>query len=111
MNNLISPSLCEIFNCAIKTKTYPDDFNIANTTPLSKTDDKEDVNNYRPISVIPTVIINPAQFLKQAKTKFKFKQIKVEEVFRVINKLINAKAVGTHAIPNRSLKEANNLIP
>ena len=54
--------------------------------------------------------INPTQFLKQAKSKFKFKQIKVEEVFRVINKLVNAKAVGTHAIPNRSLKEANNLI-
>ena len=57
--------------------------------------------------------INPTKFLKQAKTKFKFKQIKVEKVFRVINKLVNAKAVGTHAIPNRSLrslKEANNLI-
>ena len=54
--------------------------------------------------------INPTQFLKQAKTKFKFKQIKVVEVFRIINKLVNAKAVGTHAIPNRSLKEANNLI-
>ena len=54
--------------------------------------------------------INAAKFLKQTKPKFKFKQIKVEEVFRVINKLVNAKAVGTHAIPNRSLKEANNLI-
>ena len=54
--------------------------------------------------------INPTQFLKQAKTKYKLKQIKVEEVFRVINKLVNAKVVGTHAIPNRSLKEANTLI-
>ena len=54
-NNLISPSLCEIFNCAIETKTYPDDLNIAKTTPLFKTDDKEDMNNYKPISVIPTV--------------------------------------------------------
>ena len=54
-NNLISPSLCEIFNCAIKTKTYPDDLNIATTTPLFKTDDKEEMNNYRPISVTPTV--------------------------------------------------------
>ena len=54
-NNLISPSLREIFNCAIKTKTYRDDLNIAKTTPLFKTDDKEDMNNYRPISVIPTV--------------------------------------------------------
>ena len=33
--------------------------------------------------------INPTQFLKQAKTKFKFKQIKVEEVFRVINNKTN----------------------
>ena len=57
-NNLISPSLCEIFNCAIKTKTYSDDLNIAKTTPLFKIDDKDDkeeMNNYRPISVIPTV--------------------------------------------------------
>ena len=54
-NEVIAPSLCDIFNYAIDTKTYPVDLNIAKTTPIFKTGDKEDLNNYRPISIIPTV--------------------------------------------------------
>ena len=52
---LIAPSLCDVFNCAIYTKTYPTDLNIAKVSAIFKSGDKEDINNYRPISVIPTL--------------------------------------------------------
>ena len=44
-----------MFNCAIYTKTYPTDLNIAKVSAIFKSGDKEDINNYRPISVIPTL--------------------------------------------------------
>ena len=52
---LIAPSLCDVFTCAIYTKTYPTDLNIAKVSAIFKSGDKEDINNYRPISVIPTL--------------------------------------------------------
>ena len=52
---LIAPSLCAIFNRAICTQTYPSDLNIAKVSAIFKSGEKEDLNNYRPISVIPTV--------------------------------------------------------
>ena len=52
---LIAPSLCAIFNRAIYTQTYPSDLNIAKVSAIFKFGEKEDLNNYRPISVIPTL--------------------------------------------------------
>ena len=52
---LIAPSLCAIFNRAIYTQTYPSDLNIAKVSAIFKSGEKEDLNNYRPISVIPTL--------------------------------------------------------
>ena len=51
---LIAPSLTDFFNFLISTKTYPDDFKIAKVAPVFKKGDKADLNNYRPISVLPT---------------------------------------------------------
>ena len=51
---LIAP-LCAIFNRAIYTRTYPSDLNIAKVSAIFKSGEKEDLNNYRPISVIPTL--------------------------------------------------------
>ena len=52
---LIAPSLCAIFSCAIYTQTYPSDLNIAKVSAIFKSGEKEDLTNYRPISVIPTL--------------------------------------------------------
>ena len=52
---LLAPSLCAIFNRAIYTQTYPSDLNIAKVSAIFKSGEKEDFNNYRPISVIPTL--------------------------------------------------------
>ena len=52
---LIASSLSDLFNFSVGTKTYPDDFKVAKVTPIFKSGDKDDVNNYKPISVIPTI--------------------------------------------------------
>ena len=51
----IAPSLCDIINCSIKSKIYPHDFKIAIVTPIFKGDETDDLENYRPISVLSTV--------------------------------------------------------
>ena len=49
-------SLCEplkyLFNLSIVKGIFPDDLRIAKVTPINKADDKSDLSNYRPISVL-----------------------------------------------------------
>ena len=49
-------SLCEpmkyMFNLSIEKGIFPDDLKIAKVTPIYKADDKSDLSNYRPISVL-----------------------------------------------------------
>ena len=49
-------SLCEplkyLFNLSIEKGILPDDLKIAKVTPIYKADDKSDLSNYRPISVL-----------------------------------------------------------
>ena len=52
---LNAPSLTDLFNFSISTKTYSDDFTIAKVAPIFKKCDKADLNNYQPISVLPTI--------------------------------------------------------
>ena len=52
---LIAPSLYDVFNCVIYTKTYPTDLNMTKISAILKSGDREDINNYRPISVFPTL--------------------------------------------------------
>ena len=49
------PFFEELFNLSIETNTFPDDFKIGKVAPVFKSGDKEDLNNYRPISVLPTI--------------------------------------------------------
>ena len=53
---LISSSLARIFNQCIQTNIFPDNFKVGRVTPIFKSSDKGDLNNYRPISVLPTVL-------------------------------------------------------
>ena len=52
---LISLSLADLFNLSITTNTFPDDWKVAKVFPLFKSGERNDPNNFRPISVLPTI--------------------------------------------------------
>ena len=47
--------LKKIFNLSIQTNTFPDNMKIAIIKPLYKTNDKQQISNYRPISLLPQI--------------------------------------------------------
>ena len=53
--DLLVDSLCSIFNCSIATGIFPEDWKISKVIPLFKQGDRSDLNNYRPISIIPVI--------------------------------------------------------
>ena len=53
--DVVAPSLTEIFNQSISRGVFPMEWKLARVTPVFKKGSKSDVNNYRPISVIPIV--------------------------------------------------------
>jgi len=53
--DILAPSLTIIFNQSIKTSLFPREWKQAKVTPVFKKGEKNDANNYRPISVIPTI--------------------------------------------------------
>ena len=52
---VIAESLCVIFNKSVETGIFPTEWKKAKVFPVHKKDDKSDPNNYRPISVLPTI--------------------------------------------------------
>ena len=51
----VAPSLTGIFNQALVADIFPSDWKMAKVSPIFKNGFKSDLNNYRPMSVIPTV--------------------------------------------------------
>ena len=49
--------LKKIFNLSIQTNTFPDNMKIAIIKPLYKTNDKQQISNYRPISLLLVVVM------------------------------------------------------
>ena len=49
------PSLCGLFNQSITSATLPREWKSVNVTPVHKGGDETNMNNYRPISVLPIV--------------------------------------------------------
>ena len=43
----------KICNCIIKTGRFPDTWKVARVTPIHKKDSRDDISNYRPISILP----------------------------------------------------------
>ena len=54
----LSKSFIYIFNSSIKTGSFHDSLKSAKVKPILKAGDKSDPNNYRPISVLPTLLKN-----------------------------------------------------
>ena len=51
----IAPFLTDIFNFSIETGVFPDDLKVGRVAPVYKSGEKDDLNNYQPISLLPTV--------------------------------------------------------
>ena len=51
----ISPILCHIFNRSLTNGIYPETWKRALVIPLYKKGIKSDINNYRPVSLLPCV--------------------------------------------------------
>ena len=47
------PQLTYMFNCSLRTSLFPDEWKRATVVPLQKSGDKSDVNNLRPVSLLP----------------------------------------------------------
>ena len=52
---VLAPSLAFLFNQSISSGTVPTEWKLARVTPIFKKGKRQDVNNYRPISIIPAV--------------------------------------------------------
>ena len=50
---VLSDQLTHLFNCSLSTAIFPDAWKAAKVVPLFKGGDREDVNNYRPVSLLP----------------------------------------------------------
>ena len=53
VSEIISPVISNIINKSIESCHFPDVLKIARVTPIYKSGDKDNINNYRPISVLP----------------------------------------------------------
>ena len=53
--DVVAPSLTCIFNQSLQTGTYPSDWKLAKVSSIFKNGSKTDLNNFRPISVIPAL--------------------------------------------------------
>ena len=54
-SSIVGPSLAYIFKSWIDAEIFPNEWKIANVSPLLKTGSKPELGNYRPISVLPLV--------------------------------------------------------
>lgn len=51
--DLLAPVLAHIFNAALSTGTFPKSMQIARITIVHKGGNKDEMGNYRPISILP----------------------------------------------------------
>ena len=54
-NDVVAPSKTGIFNQSLVTGIFSSDWKLIKASPFFNNGSKSDLNNYRPISVIPTV--------------------------------------------------------
>ena len=53
--SIVSPALTLIFGKSIETGIFPDEWKLASVIPIFRKGKRDDPNNYRQISVIPTI--------------------------------------------------------
>ena len=53
--DIVSPILSLLFNKSVSSGTFPEILKIAKIVPIYKSGSKTDINNYRPIALLPTI--------------------------------------------------------
>ena len=53
--HLVAPVLMDIINLSISTTIFPDDLKVLKVVPVYKSGERENLNNYRSIAVLPTI--------------------------------------------------------
>ena len=53
---VIAPFLADIFNFSITSNMFPDDLKVGKVSSVHKSGDRDDLNNYRPITLLPTIV-------------------------------------------------------
>ena len=71
---VLAPSLAFLFNQSISSGIVPTEWKLARVTTIFKKGKRQDVNNYRPISIIPTVAKVPV-----------FEKIIYDQFFKYLN--------------------------
>ena len=92
VKDILTPSITDIFNASIKSKTFPDDFKIARLTPIFKGGDTESLGNYRPISILASI----ARIFE----RLLYKQL---DDFLATNKILNDKQWGFRSLHSTAL--------
>ena len=54
-SDVIAPVLTRIFNCSLSSSTFPCIWKLGKVSALFKSGNRCDANNYRPITVLPTI--------------------------------------------------------
>ena len=52
---VLTPPLTKLFNASVEGNLFPSDLKYANVSPLFKKDDSTNKENYRPISILPSI--------------------------------------------------------
>ena len=68
--DFIAPALTTIFSLSIHSKMYLDDLKIGEVTAVHKGGDKDDLNNYHPVTVLPTIACVFAKIIYQELYKY-----------------------------------------
>ena len=53
--DIISPTICSLVNCSINSGIFPRSLKVARVVPIHKSGAKNELSNYRPISILPTL--------------------------------------------------------
>ena len=107
--NVLAPNLLFIVNKILITGKFPGSWKEANVKPLFKTGAKDDKNNYRPISILPTVskliekwvesqflkYLNEYNLLHQSQSGFRSKHSTESAIVRMIDSCFKAVNDGT----------------
>ena len=54
--HILAPSITSLINKNIETSTFPSNLKVAKIHPINKNRNESDPSNYRPISILPTIL-------------------------------------------------------